>query len=109
MVAQLSGRFAAFAILARVIPYRVSRRLMRALIESESVEKFPTRYQGCDPKSLRSALSPWSAYEIIPRYKGGSYFRFWRPLERTYLAYENWAERTHRIELATHYVVLAVK
>lgn len=109
MVSQLSGRFAAFALLARMIPYSVSRRLMSSLIDSEPVEKFPTRYNGCDAKSLRAALSAWSEHGIIPRFKGGSYFRFWPPLERVYLAYESWAQRSGRVELATHYVIWAVK
>lgn len=109
MVSQLSGRFAAFAFLARAIPYRVSNRLMRVLNDSDPVEKFPTRYAECDHGSLRTALSTWTEYGIVSRYKGGGYFRFSRSLERLYLMYENWIERTDRVGLATHYVIWAVK
>jgi SAM-dependent methyltransferase len=109
MVSQLSGRYAAYALLARAIPYPVSRTLMSVLLDSDPADKFPTKYHGCDPRSLRQALAQWSSYEITPRYKGGSYFRFSRGLERAYLVYENWIERTARVHLATHYVISAVK
>ncbi len=45
----------------------------------------------------------------MPRYKAGAYVRFFRPLERAYIGYENWVERTGRANLATHYVIWAVR
>jgi SAM-dependent methyltransferase len=108
-VAQLSGSRAAFALLARAIPYPIADRLMQLLIGAEENEKFPTRYDRCTARALELLLDRWTEHGIVPRYKGGAYFRFSRPLERAYLAYENWAERSARRDLATHYVIWAVR
>jgi hypothetical protein len=45
--------------------------------------------------------------EIVPFYRGAPYFRFSRPLQRAYLAYESAIERHDRRNLATHYLVVA--
>jgi hypothetical protein len=108
MVAQISGAFAAFALLARVIPRAVASRAMRRLLDMDPETKFPTRYDGCHPSALEALLSRWTEHRIVPRYKGGAYFRFSRALERTYLAYENWIARSGHRTLATHYVIWAV-
>jgi SAM-dependent methyltransferase len=108
-VALLSGSYSAFALLARVIPYPVAKRLMQRLMDVGENEKFPTRYDRCTATALEPLLERWSEHAIVPRYKGGAYFRFFRPLERTYLAYENWVERSGRPNLATHYVIWAVR
>jgi SAM-dependent methyltransferase len=109
LVSQLSGRYAAFALLGRVIPYRLSVLAMTRLLDVEPETKFPTRYDRCYHDALEKLMSDWSSHEIIPRYKGGGYFRFSRPLEQLYLAYENWLHRHNRANLATHYVVVAVR
>jgi len=54
-------------------------------------------------------LSPFSAVEIVPFYRGAPYFGFWRPLQRAYLAYESAIERRERRNLATHYLVIATR
>lgn len=107
MVAQISGTFAAYALLSRVIPHPVSSRLMQRLMGASAGEKFPTRYDRCHASALEPLLAEWRDHGILPRFKGGAYFRFFRPLERAYLAYENWAERSGKANLATHYVVWA--
>jgi SAM-dependent methyltransferase len=109
MVGQLSGRYAAYAVLGRVVPYSVSVRLMQRLMGAEPETKFPTRYDRCYHAALERLLSDWAEHTIIPRYKGGAYFRFSRPLERAYLAYEDWLVRGGRRNLATHYIVVAVR
>jgi SAM-dependent methyltransferase len=109
MVAQLSCRFAAYALLARVVPYRISRHLMATLLSANPEEKFPTRYESCDASSLTALLADWSAFQVIPRHRGASYFGFWKPLEALYIGYEDWTIRSGRANLATHYLVWAVK
>jgi SAM-dependent methyltransferase len=109
MVAQLSGRYAVFSLLARAIPYRTSQYLMKRLLGADPETKFPTRYDACHERALERLLQPWESHGVVPRYKGAGYFRFSRMLERTYLTYENWIARSGRSELATHYVVWAVK
>lgn len=109
MVAQVSGSFAVFALLARVIPYSLSNRLMQRLLGTAAEDKFPTRYDRCYASALESLLDRWSDHRIVPRYKGAGYFRFSRRLERGYLSYEDWIARTGRRNLATHYVICGIK
>ena len=109
MVAQISGRYAAFSLLARVVPYSLSRLLMERLIGADRDEKFPTRYDACYATALEPLLATWAEHGIVPRYKAGGYFRFWRPLERAYIAWEDWTVRSGRANLATHFVIWAVK
>jgi SAM-dependent methyltransferase len=110
MIAMLSGTWAIYAIVGRVIPHRTSTMLQARLLGIDARDKFPAHYDGCSDRALRRKLteSGWSAWEIVPYYKAGGYLRFSRPLLQTYLVYENWAERTGRANLATHYLVEAV-
>jgi len=110
MVALLSGTWAAFALAARVTPYRIGTLLQARLLGVAPGEKFPTRYDGCTDRALRRLLDEggWASWEIVPRYKAGGYLRFSRTLQRLYLVYENWAARGPRVGLATHYIVDAV-
>lgn len=109
MVALLSGGLGAHALLARVIPYTISTRLQHRLLGTPPEMRFPTRFDRCLPRHLKPLLSRWSEYEIVPRWKDACYFAFSPALERAYLVYENWAERSGRASLATHYVIAAVR
>lgn len=110
MIAMLSGTWAIHALAARVIPHRISTMLQARLLGADARDKFPARYDSCSDRALRRRLaeSGWSSWEVVPYYKAGGYLRFSRSLLQTYLAYENWAERTCRPNLATHYLVEAV-
>jgi SAM-dependent methyltransferase len=107
MIAMLSGAWAFYALAARVIPFRASTGLQRRLLGVEPADKFPTRYDGCTDRALRSLLRAggWRRCEIVPLYKGAGYLRFSQHLQRAYLRYENWAERRPCPNLATHYLV----
>ncbi|MCW3014742.1 MAG: O-methyl transferase [Solirubrobacterales bacterium] len=109
LVAQLSGSRAAFALLSRAMPHRLRVLAMTRLLGHADEEKFPTRYDACTDKELRALLGQWSKVEIIPFYRGGSYFLFSRPLLRAYLAYENTIARRDVRALATHYLVVATR
>jgi SAM-dependent methyltransferase len=109
LVALLSGRFSAYAVLSRLIPYGVRVRAMERLLGTPRETKFPTHYDHCYQSALERMLSGWSQAEVIPRYKAGGYFRFWGPLQRAYLVYENANERRDLRNLATHYLVAATK
>lgn len=110
MVAMLSGSWAAFALAARVIPHRLSTLLQARLIGADARDKFPAHYDGCTDSELRRLLSDtgWTSWEITPFYKAGPYLGFARPLQRAYFVYEDWAERSGRTNLATHYLLVAV-
>lgn len=110
MVAMLSGAWAVHALAARVIPYRLSTWLQKRLLGAAPEDKFPTRFDGCTDRSLRQLLAKggWASWEVVPLYSSGNYLAFFRPLQRAYVAYENWAARGPRVNLATHYIVAAV-
>jgi SAM-dependent methyltransferase len=106
MIALLSGSYAAFAMIARVTPYWLRAKAMERLLHQDPDTKFPTRYDKCHDRALNHALGNWGSYEVLPQYRGGVYFSFFRPLERLYLVYENWICRTGRRNLATHYLIV---
>lgn len=110
MVAMLSGAWSIHALAARVIPYRLSTALQVRLLDHVAEDKFPTRYDGCTDRALRRILAQddWRSWEIVPHYRSGNYLCFVEPLQRLYVAYESWAARRPRVNLATHYVVDAV-
>jgi 2-polyprenyl-6-hydroxyphenyl methylase/3-demethylubiquinone-9 3-methyltransferase len=107
MLAQLTGSNAAFALLGRLMPHAVRARLAAQLLGHKEEEKFPTRYDKSSYSALQQLLSGWSEVEIVPFFRGAPYFGFWRPVQRAYLAYESAAERRRRVNLATHYLVIA--
>jgi len=107
MVAMLSGAWSLHALLARVIPYRVSNRLQARLLGIVPEDKFPTRYDSCTDRSLRRLLAEggWNSWEVVPLYRAGNYLSFSRALQRMYIGYESWAARGPRVNLATHYIL----
>ena len=52
-------------------------------------------------------MAGWQEVSVHPFYRGASYLAFARPLQRTYLAYENAIARRDRRSLATHYLIEA--
>ncbi len=111
MVAMVSGSLGVYAVLARIIPYRVSTAIQERLLHIDGADKFPTRYDSCRASRLSALLREggWRSHVIISLYKGGMYFRFSPALQRLYLRYENAIWRTDRRELATHYIVDATR
>jgi SAM-dependent methyltransferase len=109
LVAMLSGAFAAFALANRVLPDTIGKALMERLMARDPETVFHAHYDGCWYGALERALAPWSRAEIVPIYQGAEYFNFALPLRRAYLAYENWAARRGHLNLATHYLVEAVR
>ena len=107
LVAQLSGSFALFAVIARMTPHKYRDMALEKLLKMNPDEKFKTHYDRCGEKSLERLLDNWGHHEIVPRYCGAMYFSFFRPLEQLYLVYENWLYRGDRSNLATHYLVVA--
>jgi SAM-dependent methyltransferase len=108
-VGQLSGRYALFSIAGRVLPHRVGTWGMRRLLGRDPESVFPAWYDRCYYDALVKMLEPWSSWEIVPRYCGAGYLGFAPALQRPYLLYENWAARSGRRNLATHYLLSAWK
>lgn len=106
-VAMLSGKFSAFGLINALVPQRLGVWAMHRLLDRDPTTVFPAYYDQCSYDALSTLLEPWSTWAVIPLYRGASYFSFARPLERLYVAYEDWALRGQHHNLATHYVVSA--
>lgn len=108
MVVQFSGKFSAFGLINMAVPNRLGVWAMERLLHRDPETVFPAWYDRCWHGALRSLLQPWHSSEVLPRYRGAGYFAFMPLLQRTYLAYEDWARRRHHPNLATHYLVTAI-
>jgi hypothetical protein len=107
LVAQLSGRYALFALLARLLPHRARVWGMTRLLDEPAHEKFPVRYDGCSAGALERLLGRFSSHEVVPFYRGASYLSPLRPIQRVYLVYESALARWDARNLATHYLIIA--
>ena len=106
-VGQFSGTFSFFALASRLIPHRLSKWLLSHLTERPTTTIFPAHYHHCWDSAIRRSLDSWARVEVEPRYLGAGYLRFLPPAQRLYLIYEEWARRSGRRNLATHYLVSA--
>jgi len=70
---------------------------------------FEAHYDRCTATGLRAAFSDFQQVSVVPLWRAGTYFDRFPPLQRAYLAYEDWAARSGRDDLATHYVIAARK
>jgi SAM-dependent methyltransferase len=107
LVAQLSGKFSAYALVAMLVPRRVGARASARLLGRDPETMFRTHYDRCYYRALRKLLRPWSDSEILARYRGAGYFEFSPVLRAAYLKYEDWACRRGYASLATHYLIAA--
>lgn len=107
LLTHVSGTFANFALIARLMPHQMRSRLMRRLLGSAEEEKFPIRYNGCWAAALERSLAEWSSVEIVPFYRGAAYLRPFRLAQRVYLWYESAVARHGVRNLATHYLIIA--
>ena len=109
LLATLSGAFAAFALLNRVLPDRAGKALMARLLGRDPGTVFHSHYDRCWYGALEPLLAPWSRAEIIPLYRGAEYFNFSPLVRRLYVRYEDWAAHGLHRNLATHYLVDAIR
>lgn len=110
VVAQLSGGRSVFGVVNRVLPERLGRWALVRLVGKNPAYVFPAYYDRCWYDALAAVLDDWSHYEIVPLYVGAMpYFRFSRLARAAYVAYEEWTYRTNRRNLASYYVVDAVR
>jgi SAM-dependent methyltransferase len=107
MLAQLSGSFSAFALLARIVPHRVRVWAMARFLGHAEDKKFPTHYDRCWATALERMCASWSSVTLLPFYRGAVYFGMFRPLQRLYLGYESAVARREARNLATHYLLIA--
>ena len=108
-IAQFSGTLSFFGLASRVVPHRLTLWLLRRFTDRPVDTVFPAHYHRCWDREIRHMLRPWARAEVVPRYTGAAYLARLPALQAVYLAYENWAERTGRRDLATHYLVDAAR
>jgi SAM-dependent methyltransferase len=109
MLARLSGGRSVSALLNRAVPFKVAVWLETKLRGRDPESIFPARYDRCTDSGLSGMLASWSGRTIVPQYTGALYFRFLRPLQALYLAFEQWVVRRDRRDLAVYYVVHATR
>lgn len=109
-VAMLSGSRSIFALINRMLPFRIGAPIVaRAMGRSSSNPVFPAYYDRCHASALDRLLLHWSRVRISPFFCGAGYVRFSQILCRGYLTFENAAVRRNRKNLATHYLVVATR
>ncbi len=109
LVALLSGSFSLFGLLNRVVPQRFGAWCMSKLLRRDPASVFPAYYHHCWFNALEKILHSWNEAEVLPLYRGASYFNFLPALRWTYLKYEEWAMLNTHPNLATHYLIHARK
>jgi SAM-dependent methyltransferase len=109
--AMLSGSFAVYALANRLLPNGMARAVVTRTMHRtpERTPVFPARYHRCYASALRRVFAGWSQIHVQPFYRAGGYFDFSRPLQRMYLSYENFVYRRRIENLASHYLVVAVR
>jgi len=91
MVHFFPGRYAAFALLNRVVPERLKRQLMfRLYPETEGICGFPAYYDHCYASAIEKACrSRGFDVDVKVRYYGSApYFQVFFPLFAVFLAFE---------------------
>jgi SAM-dependent methyltransferase len=108
-VAQFSGRKSAIALANRAVPGRLSKFAMRRLLGRDPRSVFAAPYDRCTYDDLVLLFAAWSSVTITPRFRAATYLGFLRPAQWAYLKYEDWTMRSGRNNLATHYLIDAVR
>jgi FkbM family methyltransferase len=109
LVAQFSGTFGLFGLLSRLVPAKVTPALLEKMFGRPRSTTFPAYYDHCWSSALEEMGRSWTSFEVIPRHEGAGYFGFSRHVQAAYLAYEEWAVRAGRGNLASYYLVVATR
>jgi SAM-dependent methyltransferase len=103
--ALVASRYSAHALANRFLPERLGARFIGRPPDT----KFKARYDHCSHRALTELLGGWQNAQIEPLFLGAHYFGFSATLQRAFLSYENWAERTNKRDLASHYLISAIR
>ncbi len=109
LVAQMSGTFSLFGLINQVLPQALAVWVLRKATRRSPESIFPAHYHHCWASKLERMVSSCSEREVRPLYLGADYFTFFSPLARLYLVYEDRAMRGGHRNLASHYLVTAVR
>lgn len=108
-IGQLSGRYSFFALAGRMLPAGAAKMALRIAQGRDPATVFPAYYDRCWASALRSLLAGWSHAEVAPHFAGDPYLTRSRLLLAANAAYEQWAMRRGHDDLATHYMIDAVR
>ena len=110
LIAQMSGKFSAFGLINQALPGKAGLWVLTHLVGKSPSEVFPAYYHRCWQSALERALAPWSRHEIVPLHVGAvPYWKFSKTLQALYVGYEEWACRGAHDNLASYYVIDAVR
>jgi|1185.fasta_scaffold87660_2 SAM-dependent methyltransferase len=107
LVAQMSGTFAPFSLLGKVVPERPKVWLLSTLLDREPAEIFPAHYDRCYATALRRMTEGWGEVDVVPLHRGASYLHFSKLLRACYLVYERTLTRRGLDDLAAYFIVEA--
>lgn len=105
LIALLSGRWSAQALLNRVVPTKLAERTMGHTIDRDPETIFPAHYDHCDRAGLERTLAGWRRAEVRSYFCGGGYFKFSPTVLAAYIGVEELVARRGWDSLATYYVV----
>jgi SAM-dependent methyltransferase len=108
-VVLLSGRNSHFAVINRLMPEKIGVFAMKYLLKRPPESVFRAHYDACTHSGLAALLANWDHVEIKSLFRGARYLGFFPPAVAIYTKYEDWALRSGKHDLATHYVVIARK
>lgn len=108
-VSLLSGANAHYALINRFVPQRLGVGAMKHLLNRSPDSVFRAHYDSCTFSGLERVFADWSKFNITPLYRGADYYSFFKPAASAYLLYEDWAVSAGKKDLATHYLVVAMK
>lgn len=110
LIAQMSGKFAVFGLINQALPNKAGMWAMTHIVGKRRSEVFPAFYHRCWYSALERMLAPWSGGEIVPLHVGAiPYWKFSKLLQSVYVGYEEWAYQKHLHNLASYYVIDAVR
>jgi SAM-dependent methyltransferase len=107
-LAQLSGAFSLHALLNRLLPSALSRRILKRIQNREPDTVFRAHYdRGWYTALDRCFDRGWQRAEITPLFTGAGYLDFSPALRAIYISYEEIAYRANLRNLAAYYLVEA--
>lgn len=107
LVAQLSGAFSAYGLVARVTPRGLAEWAQQRLYSRPPDTVFKPHYDRCWFTALERLLQPWGQATVTPLWMAESYFNFSPVLRSAYMAYEEWARRGEHRNIAPYYLIEA--
>ncbi len=109
-LAYLAGGRSLHAVLNRLLPNRVAKTGLQRLLGRVPETVFPAHYDHCTYDDLRRIADvSWTTARVEPLFTGGWYFSFSPLLRAPYLAYEEWAYTGDHRNLATYYLIDAIR